>query len=170
MTLPGPPRLPLVAVAILLLGLLQMAGDLLHVPAMKGVGAASMISPAPKVFSSVKGLETYSTRTFLEWTDRMGESHSLLFDSQLYAKLQGPYNRRNVYGAALAYGPVLAQDDRLRPMLRAVTTFALTGEAPLLVELGIDPATVTWPLAIRYEPIADTEMGDLPHTLEIPLP
>ena len=107
-------RVQIAAIVILLLGLLQMVGDLFGVAEVKGVGAASMASPAPKVFSSVKGLETFSTRIYLEWTSIDGGEQSIEFDRDSYANLQGPYNRRNIYGAALAYGPVLAQDERAR--------------------------------------------------------
>lgn len=163
-------RIPIVALLLLSVGLLQMLGDLLQVPAMKGIGAATMISPAPKVFSSVKGLETYSTRVSLQWIDQEGFPQEISLDQETYAKLKGPYNRRNVYGAALAYGPVLAQDHRLRPLLREVLAFALTGEAPLLVELGIDPGTVSYPMTLHFHPLDGTEMGELPRSLEVPLP
>src|SRR5258707_888842 len=56
-------------VVLLAIGLLQMLGDLLQVPALKAVAAATAASPAPTVFSSVRGLETFSTRFFIEWTD-----------------------------------------------------------------------------------------------------
>jgi hypothetical protein len=162
-------RVQIAAVLILLLGVLQMVGDLFSVPELKGIGAASMASPAPKVFSSVKGLETFSTRIYLEWTGTDGSEQSVEFDSDGYAKLQGPYNRRNIYGAALAYGPVLAQDERARPMLKAVLAYALTGEAPLLHELGIDPRTVRLPMTLRYESLPGTDLGELPTTLQVPL-
>jgi hypothetical protein len=162
-------RVQLAAVVILLLGVLQMVGDLFGVTELKGVGAASMASPAPKVFSSVQGLETFSTRIYLEWTGIDGEDHSLEFDRDSYAKLQGPYNRRNIYGAALAYGPVLAQYERARPMLKSVLAYALTGEAPLLHELGIDPRTVRMPMNLRYEALPGTDLGELPTTLQVPL-
>src|SRR5262249_3975793 len=135
------------AVFLVALGLLQMGGDLLQQYAiapvdqvgrlLKGVGAASTASPAPKVFSSVRGLETYSTRFFVEWTDRGGATHSLHVTPEVYARLRGPYNRRNVYGAALAYGPVLPAELR-DPVMR----YAVCGNAPLLRELGIDPGQV----------------------------
>jgi len=163
-------RWPLPAAALLVVGFAQMGGDLLHVTSMKGIGAAWMFSPAPKVFSSVNGFETYSTQTFLEWEDKQGGSHSIEFTPETYAKLQGPYNRRNIFGAALAYGPVFAEDERLRPLLRSVVAYALTEEAPLLVELGVDVEAVVWPITLRYVPAEGTEMGDLPRILEIPLP
>ena len=91
------------AAFLLSVGLLQMAGDLLHLPALKGIGAATGASPAPKVFSAVRGLETYSTRFFIEWADRPGRSRVQEITPELYARLRGPYNRRNVYGAVLAF-------------------------------------------------------------------
>jgi hypothetical protein len=157
---------------LVILGLLQMSGDLLeqyvNAPigrAMKGVGAATTASPAPKVFSSVRGLETYSTRFYVEWTDRTGVEHSLLLTPEIYGRIRGPYNRRNVYGAALAYAPVLP------PSLRdPVMRYALCGEAPLLRELGIDPASIIGHVRVRYEPLLGTELGDLPRQLEAPCP
>jgi hypothetical protein len=160
------------AVFLVVLGLLQMTGDLLeqyvHSPvgrALKGLGAATTASPAPKVFSSVRGLETYSTRFSVEWTDRAGGGHSLHITPEVYARLQGPYNRRNVYGAALAYGPVLPEGLR-DPVMR----YALCGDAPLLRELGIDPDQIAGPVRIRYEPLPGTDLGELPRLLEAPCP
>src|SRR5580658_637029 len=107
-------------VVLLAIGLLQMVGDLVHVPPLKGFAAATAASPAPKVFSSVRGLETYSTRFFIEWTDIAGTFHSLEITPELYARVRGPYNRRNIYGALLAYGPVLQSDGRTRAMFNSV--------------------------------------------------
>jgi hypothetical protein len=165
------------AVALLVLGLLQMSGDLLDRAGLetvgrplKGIGAASTASPAPKVFSAVKGLETYSTQFHLEWTDRRGETHDLLLTPELYGHIRGPYNRRNVYGAVLAYGPVLATDPRTESMFRSVARSALCGDAPLLREMGIDPDDVAGNVRIRYEPRPGTDMGDLPRVLEANCP
>lgn len=158
----------LYALLLLLVGSLQIVGDVLRVPAVKGLGAATMISPAPKVFSSVRGLETYSTRFFVEWTDEESDAHELELTSQVCAGIRGPYNRRNVYGAALAYGPVLAQDPNGRAMLHSVLEYGLLGDAPLLRELGIESAEVHQ-LRLRYEPIAGTQLGDLPSVLAVPL-
>jgi hypothetical protein len=165
------------AIALLVLGLLQMSGDLLEQAGLgtvgrplKGIGAATTASPAPKVFSVARGLETYSTRFYLEWCDTAGEDHSLLLTPELYGRVRGPYNRRNVYGAALAYGPVLATTEQTRPLFHSVIHHALCGEAPLLRELGIDPAEVAGPVRVRYEPLPGTHMGDLPRVLEAPCP
>jgi hypothetical protein len=159
-------------VFLVILGLAQMTGDLVekyvHAPtgrALKGVAAATTAAPAPKVFSSVHGLETYSTRFSIEWTDRAGVEHALLLTPEIYGRIRGPYNRRNVYGAALAYGPVLPESLR-DPVMR----YALCGEAPLLRELGIDPDDIAGRVRICYEPLTGTNLGDLPRQLEAPCP
>jgi len=158
------------AAFLLVLGLLQMTGDLLQSyvnepvgSAVKGIGAATTASPAPKVFSAVRGLETYSTRFFIEWKDKEGMEHSLELTPEVYSRLRGPYNRRNVYGAALAYGPVLPAELR-DPVMK----YALCGDAPILRELGIDPVQVNGPVRVWYEPLPGTNLGDLPRILEAP--
>ena len=158
------------AYLLLLLGVLQMAGDLLRVPALKGIGAASGASPAPRVFSAVNGLETYSTRFRLEWIDASGEPQKLELTPELYSRLRGPYNRRNVYGAALAYGPVLATEMRTLGLFQSVVSYGLCGEAPVLRELGIDPDSVAGEVRVHYEPVSTAGMGELPRVLDVGCP
>ena len=149
--------------AVLLgLGLLQMCGDVLGIPVLKGLGMAMAASPAPRVFSSIRGLETYSTRFFLEWRTRDGSAHSLALTPEVYRHLRGVYNRRNAYGAALAAGPVLATDPQTERMFQAVVSHALCGEATVLRELGIDPEQLDGPPQVRYEPLRRSSMRDLP--------
>ncbi len=114
----------------------------------------------------MRGLETYSTTFILEWRDASGEPREFVLDSETYTRLHGPYNRRNVYGAALAYGPVLASDPRTRPMLDAVLRYALCPPRPLLAELGIDPADVRNDVRIRYVLREGIEALDLPSVLQ----
>src|SRR5919106_1088490 len=90
---------------LLAIGSLSMLGNAVGSDALKGIGAMICASPAPKVFSAVKGLETYSTKFRIEWIDHEGGPRSVLLTPELYARLSGPYNRRNVYGAVLAFGP-----------------------------------------------------------------
>jgi len=135
------------AYLLLAVGLMQMTGDLCDVPVLRGLGAATMASPAPRVFTTRAGIEGFSARFFIEWPN-----HSLELTPQLYARLRGPYNRRNVYGAALAGGPLLRSDPKLRPMWDAVASRALCGNAPLLRELGIDPTTIDGPVRLRLQP------------------
>jgi hypothetical protein len=154
------------AATLLAIGLLQMTGDVLGFPALKGLGLATAASPAPRVFSSIRGFEPFSTRFYLEWRSRDAALHSLALTPEVYSRLQGPYNRRNAYGAALAAGPVLATDPRTQRMFWAVLSHATCGEAPLLRELGIDPAQVDGPPRVRYEPLPGSSVPDLPTVLQ----
>ena len=54
---------------------------------------------------------------------------------QLYSKLGGPYNRRNVYGAALSYGPRLSEK-----VWQSVFQYGFCSNGPLAKKFGIqDP-------------------------------
>lgn len=147
------------AAVLLAIGLFQMTGDLLDLPLLRNLGKASALAPAPKVFCAVDGYEAYATTFALEWIDRDGGRHSRPLTADTVDRLRGPYNRRNVYGAALAYGPILP--DRLRT---PVLNYGLTGDAPMLREMGIDPRGVreVW---IRYEPLPGTTPGEYPRRL-----
>lgn len=134
------------------LGTVHIAADLAGLAPVSAVAAASGVAPAPKVFSSVRGLETFSSRFFVEWTAPGGEERSVEVTPERAAGLAGPYNRRNVWGAALAYGPLLASDLHTRPLFGAVLRAALCGEAPLLRELGIDASERVGPVRIRVAP------------------
>jgi hypothetical protein len=160
------------ATLLLIVGLMQMTGDMIERAGgepigkiIRGLGAATLASPAPKVFSSVKGLETYSTRFFIVWTDADGKEHARELTPEVYSRMQGPYNRRNVYGAALAYGPVM-----LPQLLDPVMKYALCGDRPLLRELGIDLGEVKGKVGVRYEPLPGTDIGDLPRELWVNCP
>lgn len=155
------------ALVLFFIGILQMSGDLLHSPVLKGIGAATAASPAPKVFTALRGYEAYSMRFFLEWHDRAGQFHSVQIKPENYRRLRGPYNRRNVFGAVLAGGPLLTTDKKLQPLFTDVSAYALLGDAVVLRELGIDPKTISGAVSIRYEPVAKTAMKGLPATLEV---
>ena len=138
------------------LGMLGVAGHALGSPALKGLSVATAASPAPKVFTTHQGLETFSTKFELRWTED-GSPHRLPITSEVYPRLRGPYNRRNVYGAILAYGPVLHANEQTRPMFDEVARHALCPErgAVVLRELGLDPDRVR-DVAVVYTPRAGT--------------
>ena len=123
------------ALAMLVVGSLQMVGDLAGVPALVGLGAASHVSPAPKVFTTVGGAEPFSARFVLELEDARGGVRRLPLDRRRYERLRGPYNRRNVVGAIVAGGPLLHDSESLGPMFEAAARHALCGDAPMLREL-----------------------------------
>jgi len=63
---------------------------------------------------------------------------------ELYGRLRGPYNRRNVYGAVLAGGPVVPP-----PLREPVIQYALCDGAPLLRELGMPVERRATPPVVR---------------------
>lgn len=158
------------AAALLLgaLGCIRMLADLAGLAPVAAVAAASGAAPAPKVFTSAQGLETFSSRFFVEWETADGETHAVELGPERYARLAGPYNRRNVYGAAFAYGPVLAADPRTHPLLDGVLHAVSCGDAPLLTELGIEtPGRVGAP-RIRVVPRVRPPAARWPERLEAP--
>jgi hypothetical protein len=153
---------------LLALALLQMSADVLGLVPLRALAAATGASPAPRVFSAVRGLETFSTRFTVEWVDRAGTRRELLLTSAVNARLRGPYNRRNVYGAVLAYGPVLSSDPATLPLFESVARYALCDPGTLLAELGIDRAEVAGSVRIRLEPRPGSDVGALPLVLDAP--
>lgn len=111
---------------LLALGLLQPAGYLLNIPLVKGLGAASTASPLPIVFSDVSGLETFASDFTASVTNEKGDTLHIAMTPEIYAKLDGPYNRRNVYGAAISYGPRLPS-----PVWESVLEYGFCGNGPL---------------------------------------
>lgn len=95
---------------IVAIGLLQALGFIFQVKQIRGIGAATGSSPLPLVFTEVKGVETFASDFFIEFIDTNGVKKEIQITPALYSKLQGPYNRRNVYGAAISYGPILDQN------------------------------------------------------------
>lgn len=153
-TPPTKRSIPVAAIGLLLVGSSQMVGDVASIPALKGLGAATALAPAPKVFTSVRGFETFSNRFVLEASGQQWE---------LSGRLRGPYNRRNVYGAALAYGPVLPPAMR-DPVLRE----ALCGPH-VMKELGLPIAKAGERRGVRYVPARPLPSG-ISDTLEVTCP
>lgn len=137
---------------LLALSLTQMVGDLAGWRWLRGIGAASGVAPIPKVFSDVVGLETFASDFRLLVTRRGGAVEAIPVTAELYQRLAGPYARRNVYGAALAYAPRLPE-----PLWGAVFCHALGPGGPLTRELGLpaDAERIRVEIATRTRGRAD---------------
>ena len=94
-------------VAIGLIGCLQMIGYATGSPVMRGIGAATTIAPFTKVFSDVDGYEPFASEFTIRYRDAAGTFVETGITPELASRFRGPYNRRNVYGAALSYAPRL---------------------------------------------------------------
>jgi len=140
------------------LGCLQMAADVLGLPSVKALAAATQVSPAMKVFTAHEGYETHAATFSLRWWDGSGP-HLLEITPEVYEAVQGPYNRRNVYGAALAYGPLLRTRVETRRMQESVMHYAFCDDGPLRRELRI-PTDAT-DLSIVVTPVRPPVRTDL---------
>ena len=137
------------AVFLLVLGLLQTMGVLTQNRIMRGLGLASAASPYPRVFCQVKSpegvlLEPFASDFILEAVSRNGEKTTVTLNPELYKRVKGPYNRRNVYGAALSYAPVMPE-----PLVKAVTQYGLKKGGPLREEIGFSEDVESFTLVIK---------------------
>jgi len=155
-----------IAAGLVAVGTLQMIGDISGSSTLFGLGLATAASPAPKVFTSRDQLEGFSANYVLTWEEN-GNTQEVPLDAEVYAHLKGPYNRRNVYGAALAGGPVLLNNPATQPLFDAVSQSAFCGKESVLSELGVDTSAAAGPLRIRVEPRAGHPTPEVPLILEI---
>lgn len=147
---PHPERPSPAAAVVLGLGVVRMVADPLGLPILSGLAAATGASPAPKVFTAFGDFEPFSTAITLRWIDHHGHAHALPLRPD-GPRLQGAYNRRNVYGAVVVFLPEGQTQPHLAPMFDAVSQHGLCGDRPLLAELGIDTRTVASDVTIEYQ-------------------
>jgi hypothetical protein len=126
--------------ALSLLGCAQMLADLGGLGRLKALAQATQVSPAMKVFTAQSGYETYAASFYIGYRDAQGNDQEIQLDRARYALLQGPYNRRNVYGAAFSYGPLLASNEHTAAMHQSVLRHALCKPGLVRTELAIPAA------------------------------
>ena len=119
-------------ILIIAIGSLQMIGYLTESKILRGLGAVSCSAPLPLVFGEVKGVETFAADFFVKYKTSLGRDSMIQITPAMYSNLKGPYNRRNVYGAALSYGPVFPENI-WQPILQHGIC-----DRSLLREMGLD--------------------------------
>jgi hypothetical protein len=124
-------RSNILAILLLVLGFTQFFGGWFGIKPLKGFGASLAMAPYTKVFSDVDGLETFASE-FRIYTKNGDYWNWITITPEIYGKLTGSYNRRNVYGAAISYGPKLPEDLR-----RQIFTYALKTPGNLRKEINI---------------------------------
>ena len=124
--------LNVLAILLVMVGLLQSFGHVTGSKTVKQLGMLTVASPLPIVFTEQKGfLETFASEFTLVYSKK-GEEQRVKITPELYAKLDKPYNYRNVLGAAISYGPILP-----KPLVESVLSYAFLSPAPLSKALGI---------------------------------
>ena len=120
-------------ILVIAIGSLRMLGWLLENDALKGIGALTCASPLPIVFTEVNGVETFASDVYVVFENDKDSTQKLRITPSLYSGLAGPYNRRNVIGAAIAYGPVMRED-----LWQSVLGYGLC-KGVLQHEMGLPP-------------------------------
>ena len=120
---------------LIALGYFQVIGYVFELPKVRGLGSAYMVAPLPLVFSHFRGLETYASKFKVELEFIGDKTVTLPIDSIMYGKVMGPYNRRNIYGAALAYGPKFTSPKE-KELLNAILSYGFCKPAVILMEFG----------------------------------
>jgi hypothetical protein len=123
------------ALAVVAIGCVSMVGFAVGSKSLRGVGAMTAASPLPLVFSQFRGLETFAARFSAELERTDGSTRRFEITPAMYAELDGPYNRRNAYGAVIAFGPVLTEPNE-RAMVTSVLRHGLCDLGPLAVRFG----------------------------------
>ncbi|MBK8091311.1 MAG: hypothetical protein IPK32_04780 [Verrucomicrobiaceae bacterium] len=117
---------------VLMIGLTRMTGYFLGNQVLQGIGAVSGVAPFTKVFCSADGYEAFTARFWLRGQKADGSTEELEMTPERYARLRGPYMRRNVYGAALVFAPKLPQ-----PLRESLHANALRPHSTMWRELGL---------------------------------
>lgn len=145
-------KINIAAAGLLVLGCCAMLGEAFQLPKLKGLALASQAAPYTKVFSAARShdggrlFETFACDFQLSYTSAEGDIHQLEITPEIYQQLAGPYNRRNVYGAILAYGPALEPSMRTHLLQQA-----LTSDNSILPELGLPQNTNDHQLTITQK-------------------
>lgn len=122
---------------VILIGSLSMIGTLTSMDPIKGIGFMTTASPLPLVFSKFRGVENFSSDYYMDVRFKDGETVSMKLTPEIYERAGGPYNRRNPYGAVLAYGPMLTKPNEI--ILRdKVMQYSACGQGTFMREIGIE--------------------------------
>jgi len=155
-------RSNLLVIFVLAIGSLQLFGYLTGLETVRKIGQLTAASPLPLVFSHFRGLETFSPKFYvLVETDATRQEPQVIpITPGNYRLLAGPYNRRNVYGVAFAFGAVL-QLEQERALVKSVLCYGFRAEGPVrrIIDETIAARAVTVtafappkPLGIRIVP------------------
>lgn len=109
---------------LIIWGTMNSIAFIVHYDGFKDMGFVSVSSPLPLVFSAYNGHETYSTEFNISVSYKNDTNVTVHMDGNLYNKIKGPYNRRNIYGAVFSHGPFF-NNDKLIEMRQSVLNYAI---------------------------------------------
>ena len=139
-----------IAAFLIFLATIKVFADVFNFEKISALAAIINVAPAMKVFTAHKGYETYSSKFTLETRHTDGQVIATKINSKTYAGLKGPYNRRNVYGALIAYGPYLTNKPNTHDMWYVMASNAFCGNSSILSELGIENNSGVNKVSVTY--------------------
>ena len=122
----------ILAIALIIVGCLQVAGYFLKSRNLRGLGFAFGASPLPTVFGTVKGVEGFTTRHTVFFLNKNSQTDSVLLDQRMFNQFKGSYFLKNSYSIFLAYPHMLKPGQ-----VSAATDFLLC-KRNLIKEFGLD--------------------------------
>lgn len=137
-------------ILLCLFGTIRVVADVFGFEQLSAAAAVTNAAPAMKVFTAHKGYETYSSVFELTIRQVDGQTLTMRLDPRSYSGLKGPYNRRNVYGALIAYGPVLVADPRTQLMWYEMAHRAFCRQPGVLAELMFEDVVELESVTIDY--------------------
>jgi hypothetical protein len=120
----------IISAVVIIIGSLQCIGFVFQSDSIRKLGQLTAASPLPLVFSHFRGLETFSPRFFLRVERDQVAPQEVPITPELDSQLDGPYNRRNLYGAAFAYGAVLQKESE-RLMVDGILRYGFCKNGPV---------------------------------------
>ena len=139
---------------LILWGAANSVAFMCHDNSIRGVGFSSVSSPLPLVFSAYQGVETFSTTFELETQLQNGTLIRMPLNSELYSRIGGAYNRRNVYGALFSHGPFF-DESNLIYLRDSILYYGVCEPGSLIREFGIDSQVKWFEVSIESRTIGE---------------
>lgn len=151
---------------LIFFAMIKVVADLHGSTKISAVAAVTNTAPAMKVFTTYKGYEGFSAKFKLKVTYTDHSQVSVMLTPDVYSGLEGPYNRRNVYGALIAGGPVLISNEYTKDAWQEVAYKSFCKQNKILSELGLSSNKKVHAVEIEY--ILHTENPEnYPETLGV---
>lgn len=116
---------------LILIAFIRPVGFVFQSTVIDGIGMATCVSPLPTVFSSPGGIEAFSSKYFIEYSNSSFESDTVAITPELFSKLEQPHPYRNAVSLAFGYFPILP-DASVRSVLHHMFY-----EDKVLLDMGI---------------------------------
>ena len=146
------------AVILLFFASIKVIADVFWLGQISALAAATNVSPAMKVFTAHKGYETYSSTYVLKVAYADNSTDIITLDPKVYSQLKWPYNRRNIYGAAVAYWPILQTNEKTVKMWESIVKNTFCEQrSSAAFELGFDKDKSVKEVVVSYKNTKDSQ-------------